>query len=220
MTSRASSYRQSKLITKDKELVDIINEIRLQNPFYGIKRLKKALSNLNQLVSLNRLRRVSRLYNLKPKLYSKKHYKQRDRGLPDSRIPNLIKGVIITKPNQVWCADFTYLKFNHWFYLSTVIDVYTKEIVGFHLSTNHSTDLISIALKKAVLSYGTPSITHNDQGSEYTSFDYLDLVRSLGIVPSNSAKSSPCPFWNKIGVKRSDRRMDFKNSSMYFLFTK
>lgn len=115
-----------------------------------------------------------------------------DKKLPDTKIPNLIKELEINKPNQVWCADFTYLKFQGlWYYLATVIDAYTKEIVGFHLSTSHQTELVIQALETAIRTYQTPEINHSDQGSEYRSFQYQELLKANNIKPSNSAKSSP-----------------------------
>jgi putative transposase len=191
-TNRSNSYRISKIQTKDQVLVEEINQIRLNNPYYGLKRLKVAFLKQNQIISLNRLRRVCQLHNLQPKSYSKNWVKPKDKGLIDSKIPNLIKELKINKPNQVWCADFTYLKFQGYqYYLATVIDAYTKEITGFHLSTSHNTDLIVNALNRAYKQYGKPQITHNDQGSEYRSSQYLELLESLGITASNSAKSSP-----------------------------
>jgi transposase InsO family protein len=135
---------------------------------------------------------VSRLYNLSPKSYLRNNYTKRDIGLENTNTPNLIKELVITRPNQVWCADFTYLKYyNRTYYLATVIDAYSKDITGFSLSSLHNTELISTAFNIAVIRHGRPEITHNDQGSEYRSESYLNLLSSLNILPSNSAKSSP-----------------------------
>jgi putative transposase len=191
-TSRSNSYRASRLELRDKLLKDQINQIRLQHKHYGLKRIKKHMQDSGTIIGLNQLRRVSKLYNLAPKPYYKNPYKNRDKGLVDTKIPNLIKELLITKPNQVWSADFTYLKFQGYFYyLATVIDTYTKEIVGFSLSTNHNTNLIITALNSAIRLYGLPELTHNDQGSEYRSEEYLNLLEEHGIIASNSAKASP-----------------------------
>lgn len=191
-TSRSNSYRASRIEARDKLLVDQINQIRIQHKHYGLKRIKKHFETQGRSIGLNQLRRVSKLYNLAPKPYYTNPYKNRDKGLIDTKIPNLIKELAITGPNQVWSADFTYLKFQGYFYyLATVIDAYTKEITGFSLSTNHNTDLIKSALHRGIKTYGTPDLTHNDQGSEYRSEEYLVLLSEHGITPSNSAKASP-----------------------------
>jgi len=186
----------------------MIKTIRIDNPFYGIRRLKIALFMQGQKVSTNRLRRVCKLFNLKPRSNSKKWIKSKDKNLLDTRIPNLtieksidpitaqetIKPIKITKPNQVWASDFTYLKFQGmWYYLATTIDVHTKEITGFHISTNHNTNLIVNALNKAINTnnYEVPEIIHSDQGSEYRSIEYQNLLKTYNITPSNSNKSSP-----------------------------
>jgi putative transposase len=191
-TSRSNSYRASKIRMRDKLLVEQINQIRLQHKHYGLKRIKQHFETQGRGIGLNQLRRVSKLYNLAPKPYYSSPYKNRDKGLADTKIPNLIKELAITRPNQVWSSDFTYLKFQGYFYyLATVIDAYTKEITGFSLSTNHNTDLIKSALNRGIKTYGTPDLTHNDQGSEYRSEEYLNLLSEHSITPSNSAKASP-----------------------------
>lgn len=191
-TSRSNSYRTSLLGLRDKKLVQEINQIRIVHAHYGLRRIKKHFETQGKSIGLNQLRRVSKLYNLAPKPYYSNPYKNRDKGLKDTKIPNLIKELTIIRPNQVWSADFTYLKFQGYFYyLATVIDVYTKEITGFSLSTNHSTDLIKSALNRGIKTYGAPYLTHNDQGSEYRSEEYLVLLSEHGITPSNSAKASP-----------------------------
>jgi transposase InsO family protein len=210
-TSRSHSYQISKLDSKDEILVSQINQIRLNNPYYGLVRLKVALKlEYNQNHSLNKLRRVRNKYNLTAKSYSKSWVKPRDKGLVDTKIPNLLKPLIqdrknqnqnqnqgITRPNQIWCSDFTYLKFQGYFYyLATTIDAYSKEITGYHLSTAHDTNLVLTTLQKAITNHGVPDIIHSDQGSEYRSREYLQYLKDNQIAPSNSAKS--CPWENGI----------------------
>jgi transposase InsO family protein len=96
------------------------------------------------------------------------------------------------KPNQIWASDFTYLPYhNQNYYLGTTIDIFTKEITGFHLSTVHSTALIIKTLEQAIKHFDPPQIIHSDQGSEYRSQEYQQLLESKNIQCSMSAKSSP-----------------------------
>ena len=106
----------------------------------------------------------------------------------------------INRPDNVWSGDFSYLKIQGvWYYLATCIDNYTKEIVGFSLSQHHNTTLIIRALHMALSRNRKPDIFHTDQGSEYTSFEFQNLLSQNNIKASNSAKSSP---WEN-GVQES-----------------
>lgn len=92
-------------------------------------------------------------------------------------IPNLVQGIIIDAPNQVWVSDFTYLPYQGRFvYLATLEDVFTREVVGWEVSTRHNVDLVSQALLNALEHYSAPQIAHSDQGSEYRSKLYLNLL--------------------------------------------
>jgi len=96
---------------------------------------------------------------------------------------------------DIYASDFTYLKFkDKWVYTATVIDVFSREIVGVSVLTTHGTPLVLNALASSVLHRPPPRIIHSDQGSEYTSADYTKLVQSLGIQQSMSAPG--CPWEN------------------------
>jgi transposase InsO family protein len=123
-------------------------------------------------------------------------YTHKKGGLDKHGNPKLEKTQTLTdqdlRPNHIWASDFTYLKYcNQNYYLGTTIDIYTKEITGFHLSTVHSTTLIIKTLEQGIKHYNSPQIIHSDQGSEYRSQDYQDLLESNNIQCSMSSKSSP-----------------------------
>ncbi len=123
---------------------------------------------------------------------SQKNYKQHKGIRPAPR--NILKedGIIAKHPNHVWACDFTYLWcLGGWYYLATIIDVYTREIVGWSISIHHDTKLILEALYDVLSKQQTPSYLHFDRGSEYLSGQHLDLLDSLEITPSASAKGSP-----------------------------
>lgn len=219
--NRSSTYRstsESKMRKRDQKLVQLINQIRLDNPWYGHRRLKFSLQqDHNQKVGINRIRRVCNLHNLHPTM-RKKHPPKRDHNLPDTKIPNLIKEVFDVqfyhqpgnpkpiktqqvndqqlRPNQIWASDFTYLNYGTkqnpiWYYLGTTIDLYTKEVTGFHLSTTHNSNLVIMTLQQALRRFKAPEICHSDQGSEYRSQDYQSVLAANNIKCSMSVKSSP-----------------------------
>jgi putative transposase len=220
--NRSSTYRISKFVDKDSDILSKIKTIKLSNPHYGIRRLKVCLKlEYDTVVNIKKLRRICRDNNIIAKTRTKQPPK-RDQKLEDmnQQYPNLIQEIFKIKythkkgeldkhgnpklektqeindqdlrPNHIWASDFTYLKyFNQMYYLGTTIDIYTKEITGFHLSTVHNSNLIINTLEKGTKHYNSPQIIHSDQGSEYRSQDYQNLLKVNNIQCSMSAKSSP-----------------------------
>jgi len=133
-----------------------------------------------------------KLFGLKVKRKRKKPSKPKDSGQAPMAIPNLVLGLAISAPHQVWVKDFTYLPyFGKFVYLATVEDIFTRQVVGWAVSTRHNADLTALALLDAITFNPIPKISHSDQGSEYRDKQYLNLLKSLNIKPSMSAKSSP-----------------------------
>ena len=107
---------------------------------------------------------------------------------------NLLTNLEINRPNQVWSADFTYLPFfGRFYYLATVIDAYTREIIGHSIGARHNTELVCQSLLDALKTRRniTPQIFHSDQGSEYCSKDFTKLLIERNIKISMSKKASP-----------------------------
>ena len=146
-------------------------------------------------IGKNRARRVMKAYGLGPAPSPhQRHFKQH-KGLREAP-PNLLKvyGLFICRPNFIWACDFTYLwvpSLGRWYYLATVIELYDRSIVGWSIGIHHDSDLILSALYDALAGADQPEILHFDRGSEYLSDVHLNLLDSLGIKPSASAKASP-----------------------------
>jgi transposase InsO family protein len=185
--SRQSLYYQPKLPAKDLKLKAKIEKVMTRHQAYGHRRIALDLG-----INKKRVLRVMKLFGLKPKRRRKKPDKPQDLGQAPMAIPNLIKGIIIDAPNQVWVSDFTFLPYHGRFvYLATLEDVFTREVVGWEVSTRHNTDMVAQALLNGLEYYPVPMIAHSDQGSEYRSKTYLNLLKSLNIQPSMSQKASP-----------------------------
>ena len=118
-------------------------------------------------------------------------------------------------PNLVWASDFTYIKVNgKWYYLCIVMDLFSRKIIGWHISGNHDVNLTMTAFRKAYasrdVSYGL--IFHSDQGSEYTAFAFRQLLDSCNVVQSFSKKGYPfdnacCEsFFRYLKERRTNRR--------------
>jgi transposase InsO family protein len=106
--------------------------------------------------------------------------------------PNLLKTNYPRHPNDIWAADFTYIPYQGKFlYLATVMDLFTKEIVGTAVVANHSVMLVLQAVFAATLRRSRPTIFHSDNGREYGSKVFTRALNEFGIAISRSAKASP-----------------------------
>lgn len=185
--SRSALYYKLKLPAKDLVLKAEIEKVLSDHKAYGHKRIADHL-NINK----KRILRVMKLFGIKVKRKRKKPKKPNDSGQAPMAIPNLVLGLTISAPHQVWVKDFTYLPyFGKFVYLATVEDIFTRQILGWAISTKHNTNLVALALLDALMFNPAPAISHSDQGSEYRDKQYLNLLKSLNIKPSMSQKSSP-----------------------------
>lgn len=186
--SRSSLYYQPKRTVIDEEVKKQIESVLTDHPAYGHKRIALELK-LNK----KRILRVMKKFGIKPyRRRAKGPDKKKDKGKETSDYPNLIEGLKIDRPGLVWVTDFTYIKFQGKFiYLATVIDLFTREVVGINISRYHNRFLVMGAVLNALEKNLPPEIIHSDQGSEYDSEDFTDLVKSLGIKISMSHKASP-----------------------------
>ena len=134
------------------------------------------------------------------KLFGLQPYRRRRRPRPaasrSTRAPaNRLLETFPQMPHHIWVSDFTYIWFQgRWLYVATLMDLFTRQIVGISVLTNHSTQLVLNALLAALSKHPTPQILHSDQGSEYTSTTYATFTQELGITLSMSAKG--CPWEN------------------------
>lgn len=186
--SRSSLYYQPKRPGVDEEVRRQIESVLSDHPAYGHKRIALTLK-LNK----KRIRRVMKKFGLKPyRRRPRRPEKKADRGKPPTAYHNLIESLAVDRPDQVWVTDFTYIRFHGRFlYLATVIDLFTREVVGFNLSRFHNRFLVMGAVLDALERHAPPEIIHSDQGSEYDSQDFTDLVENLTMHISMSHKASP-----------------------------
>ena len=186
--SRSNLYYQSKQEAKDEAVKIMLEEALRYHPSYGHKRLATHLS-----MGKNRIKRVMKLFDIRPyRRRGKKWLKVRADGVD---YPNLIKDVTPMYQGHIWASDFTYLWFQGaWLYVATIIDLYTRKIVGLAISRNHDRWLVTAALMDALNHSGRPAIIHSDHGSEYKSRDYQDVLSRVGVTPSMAAKG--CPWEN------------------------
>jgi putative transposase len=187
--ARSTLYYKSKKAGADEEARTLIEEVMIGNPAYGHKRIAHELD-----WNKKRVLRLMKKFGLKPKLCRGQKWKKKgDIGLVPSGYPNLVSNWCPIEPDVVWFADFTYLKVRDSFlYLATVIDGYTKEVLGFAISKRHNRQLVKAATLEAIaFRKKLPRYFHTDQGSEYQSEEHLKLLEGMGVQVSMSEKGSP-----------------------------
>lgn len=185
--ARSTLYRTSKQAEKDKRSLAQILEIMREHPDYGQPRISMEMGRNIKLV-----RRIMLKYGLKTKKRKKRFRKPKDEGKAASQIPNRMKNLSPICPNAFWVGDFTHFAFyGTTVYLATVLDRYTREVVGWALGLHHSAQLVIDALEDAKRRRGIPHTFHTDQGSEYDSASCKAWLLAHRILPSHSEKASP-----------------------------
>lgn len=185
---RPSSYYYRPIEKDERELEDAIEQIAGEFPKYGTRRVSQQLHRPPYKLPIGR-KRVRRIMAQKDLLRTVKRRKKRttDSQHPYPRYLNLIKGLEITSPNQVWASDITYIRLGHGFvYLAVVMDLFTRAIRGWCLSPALDQELSLTALRRA-LKTGTPEIHHSDQGVQYAAYAYTDLLKTHEVSISMAA---------------------------------
>jgi transposase InsO family protein len=186
--SRRSLYYRPKMPDKDWQLKCRIEEALRAHPSYGHKRLALSLQ-----VNRKRILRVMKKFGLRPYRRRTKPFKK------PSVIVGIYPNLLITErpvyEHHIWAADFTHIRFKgKWVYLATVMDLFTRAVMGFHILTNHSRFLVIGALLAAIQHAPRPVIFHSDNGSEYDAEDFTTILHSVGSLISRSHPG--CPWEN------------------------
>lgn len=156
---------------------------------YGYRRVALALQ-LNK----KKVQRVMRKFGIKA--YRRRGHKRWRKAKPvQFAYANLLREIEPLYPGHVWVADFTYLPWRGGFvYLATVMDLFTREIVGWSLSTHHGLLLVQQALFSALLHHSRPGIFHSDNGSEYDAHAFVGALNEVGTQISRITPG--CPWEN------------------------
>ncbi len=167
-------------------LMRMIDEQFLNTPYYGSRQMARHLRRLGYCVSRKRVRRLMRLMGLEAIYQSPKTSLPH----PEHKIyPYLLNGLTINRSNQVWCSDITYIPIKRGFlYLVAIMDWYSRKVLSWRLSNTLDTEFCAQALKEAVARYGVPDIFNTDQGSQFTSFKFTNILKDHEIKISMDGK--------------------------------
>ncbi len=186
---RSTSYYQPKPVSGDDlALMKRIDRIHMAQPFLGSRRIVDALADQGKLENRKRVRRLMRLMGIQaihpgPRT-SQPH--------PQHKIyPYLLRTLNIDRANQVWASDITYLPMEKGFiYLTVIMDWYSRKVLSWRLSNSLDSSFCVDALEEAIHRYGKPEIFNTDQGSQYTSDVFIDVLKDNGIDISMDGKGA------------------------------
>ena len=185
--NRSSYYFKAKPLTKeDLKMMRRIDEIFTDYPFYGPRRMVCALRAKGCSIGRKKVRRYYELLGLRT-IYPKMNLSKRN--LEHKVYPYLLRNVPIIAPNQVWSADITYIRLREGFvYLVAVIDWYSRKVLSWRVSNTLESTFCVEALEEAIAGYGTPDIFNTDQGVQFTSHKFTELLERHEIAISMDGK--------------------------------
>jgi putative transposase len=178
--SRASFYRRPASESPENlEFMRLIDEAFLEMPWYGARQMARHLRRLGWCIGRKRVRRLMRKIGLAP------IYQAPKTSAPHPRhkiYPYLLRHMTIERPNQVWCADVTYIPMRRGFlYLVAIMDWASRKVLAWRLSNTMEADFCVAALEDAIARYGSPDIFNTDQGSQFTSFAFTNTLKDAVI---------------------------------------
>lgn len=185
--SRSSLYYSPKEESDfNLELMKEIDKINLKYPSFGIRRITNELKELGYKVNRKRISRLMALMGIEA-IYPKRNLSKL--GKAQYIHPYLLRGLDITQSNQVWQIDISYIPMRKGFmYLTAVIDVYSRYIVGWQLSNSLEKEIQTDLINELIERHGKPEIINSDQGSQYTSKNWIDCLNNHEIKISMDGK--------------------------------
>ena len=167
-------------------LMRLIDEQHLQTPFYGARQMARHLRREGYVVGRKRIRRLMQKMGLCVV------YQRPRTSIPaaDHEIhPYLLRDLVIDRPNQVWCTDITYIPMRRGFlYLVAIMDWASRKVLAWRLSNTMDAEFCIEALEEAIGKFGKPDIFNTDQGSQFTSFRFIGILKQAGIRISMDGK--------------------------------
>lgn len=172
---------------EELELMKLIDQCYLELPFYGTRRIKGWLwDNHGLVVNRKRIQRLRRLLAIET-LYPKRNLSLANQQ--HKIYPYLLRGLDINRPNQVWATDVTYIPMAKGFvYLVAIMDWFSRRVLSWRVSTTMDTSFCIEALEEAIEKYGCPEIFNTDQGSQFTSDDFTQVLKDNDIKISMDGK--------------------------------
>jgi putative transposase len=200
------------------QLMKRIDKQFLEHPYFGVERMTKYLNeDLGYEVNSKRVRRLYKLMNLQT-IYP--HPKTTKRNKTHYVYPYLLRNFKVTRPNQVWQTDITYIPMVRGFmYMAAIIDVYSRKVLNWSVSNSMETTWVLELLEDTIARFGKPEIHNSDQGSQYTSELYINALKKHEIQISMDGKGRALDnvyierFWRSI--KREKIHLNPPNGGLH-----
>ncbi len=194
-------------------LMNLIDEQFTTTPFYGVERMTAWLQRQGQKVNHKRVRRLMRLMGLEA-VYPKPRLSLSNQA--HKKYPYLLTTMAIDHPDQVWCADITYIRMLHGFvYLVAIMDWYSRFVLAWEISTALDTQFCLSALEQA-LELSTPEIFNTDQGSQFTSHEFTGRLEEGNIRISMDGRGR---VYDNISVERLWRSVKYEEVYLHQYLT-
>lgn len=168
------------------ELMRLMDEQHLDTPWYGARQMTRHLRRHGHAVNRKRIGRLMQLMGLSA-IYQKPKTSQPH---PQHKVyPYLLRDLTINRPNQVWCADISYIPLRRGFlYLVAIMDWASRKVLSWRLANTMDADFCVAALEDAMFRYGKPEIFNTDQGSQFTSEAFTGALKDADIKISMDGK--------------------------------
>ena len=198
-------YRPVPVSVDDLAVMRRMDELHLAWPFYGSRRMAAVLRREGWAVNRKRAKRLMKVMAIEA-IYQKPNT---SKGHPDHKVyPYLLRGLTIDRPNQVWCADITYIPMAKGFvYLVAVMDWFSRRVLSWRVSITMETDFCVEALAEAIERYGQPEIFNTDQGVQFTSAAVVDELSDRGVRISMDGKGR---YLDNIFIERLWRSLKYE----------
>ena len=185
--ARSTAYYQPRGVSAtDLALMRQLDEIHLERPFYGSRRLRDELETRGELVNRKRVQRLMRQMGLRA-LYPRPRTSLPGAG--HTVYPYLLRGLSIARPNQVWATDICYIPMARGFmYLVAIMDWYSRRVLAWRVSNTLDSDFCVEALEEALAREGAPTIFNTDQGAQFTSAAFTAVLKAHAVAISMDGK--------------------------------
>ena len=192
------------------KLMRLIDEQFLETPYYGARQMMRYLNRQGFAVCRTRVSRLMKKMGLRA-IYQ--HPRTSDPH-PDHKIyPYLLRDLAIVRPGQVWCTDITYIPMKKgFFYLVAIMDWYSRKVLSWRFSSSMDTSFCIEALQEAIEKYGAPEIFNTDQGSQFTSNDFTNVLVKTGIKISMDGRGR---WMDNVFIERLWRSLKYECVYLY-----
>jgi len=188
-------------------IMEAIDRLHMEDPSAGTRRMVDYIKRKTvKSVARNRIRRLMRKMGIEA-IYP--HKRTTIPGGPSGIFPYLLKDIEITRPNQVWSADITYIPMRRGFmYLFGVIDWYSRKVIAWELSNTLDVGFCLKCLRRAMMTYGMPEIINTDQGSHFTCEQWRECVQTAGIQISMDGRGR---WLDNVAIERFWRTIKYED---------